>query len=169
MLQTVPDRKEEAPAKVKPAKVKISPVLSTHITEIWRLYERWVRSAENRYPDVSEENGDVIMSHLFQYMEGRTFAGLRAMIGKKTVGIVLGDIRARPFGRPQRFLYLTCLFVDPSARGQGIGKALWEEYTASIKRVGIFNFECHASDELMTGFLARVGGSRVLNVVGGKL
>ena len=170
MLQTVPDRKEDAPAKAKPTpKVKTLPVQPTDVTEVWRLYEKWIRSSGAAYPDLSEDKGDVIMSHLFQYMQARTFAGMRAVIGKKTVGIILGNLSARPIGRPSRFVYLTCLFVDPAHRGQGIGKSLWQAYSESFKRVGVFNFECQATDEVAKGFLAHVGGARVLNIVGGKL
>lgn len=163
------DMKQEK--KPRTQRVRIESVTPTDIVEVWRLVERSIRDGGQSYPDTTEDSPEIIRSHLFQYLQAPFFTGLIARVGKRPVGIVLGHVAMRPFGRPSRYAFVHCIWIDPTQRKQGAGKLLWAEYANRMKRAGIHHFECLATDQL-TAQLTREEGfpmKRVLSVLGGRL
>lgn len=141
----------------KVVKAKLESVSAPMIVEVWRLVEK--KLATQTYPDLSEEQPEVLRSWLFQYLNHPRFAGLIAKMGKRPVGLILGDVRQRPYGKPSRFVHIEHFYVDPAFRGQGIGKALRAEYTSRMNKVGVFHFESLSSEDK----------NRLNYLVGGKL
>jgi predicted N-acetyltransferase YhbS len=120
-------------------KPKLEIIQPKAIVEVWRLYDR--ASQGQTYPDISEVTDDVIQSYLLQYLQAKFFLGLIARIGKKPVGLVMGDVRIRPYGNPLCYVYVDKFFVDPQYRKTGIGKALRAEFTAQLNQKGVFYYE----------------------------
>ncbi len=144
----------------KPKKVvkpKIEAVTAPMIVDVWRLIEKHL--IHQVYPDISEEQPEVIRSWLFQYLQKPRFAGLIAKIGKRPIGLILGDVRQRPYGKPLIFVNIEHFFVDPAFRKQGVGKTLRAEYTIRMNKAGVFYYE---------GFSEQDKG-KVLYLAGGKL
>lgn len=168
MLETVkePTKKPAPDSKKAAPKLRLEPVAPTHIVDVWRLYERFVRDQTQAYPDLTEETAEVLQSHLFVYLQNPLFKGLLAKVGKKVVGVVLGHVAMRPMGRPRTYLNVTCLYVDPAHRKRGIGKALWKEYTDRMKKAQVFNFEAHLTDEMVS---KNAMGKPMVKLFGGKL
>lgn len=132
----------------KHPKPRIEAVGPTHIVECWKLYERSLKEAPISYPDASEEPHEVIRHHLFRYMNQPNFVGLLAKIGKKPVGIIMGDVQTRPFGRPRAFCELALFWVEPEYRKRGYMQALSEELFSKLKRAGVFHWEANSSAAL---------------------
>lgn len=168
MLEAVkePTKKPAAAEPKKAPKLRLDPIQPTHIVDVWRLYERFVRDQSQAYPDMTEEPAEVLQSHLFVYLQNTLFKGLQARVGKRVVGVVLGHVGMRPMGRPKTFLSVTCLYVDPAFRKRGIGKALWKEYTDRMKKAQIFNFEAYLTDEMVSKHGL---GKPMAKLFGGKL
>lgn len=165
---TAPEKTEK---KARTVRLKVDPVLPSHIVEVWRLVEASIRDGGQNYPDTTEDNAEVIRSHLFQYLQRPTFMGLIARIGKRPVGVILGHVDARPFGRPSRYAYIHCIWIDPGQRKHGFGKALWDQYASKLKASGIYNWESAAHDKLMKQ-IERADGvpiHRLMSIIGGKL
>lgn len=155
----------------KAIKPRLEPIQPTQVVEIWRLVRESIFHGNQVYPDNTEENPDLIQSHLFEYMKQPNFAGLLARIGKKPAGIVLGNIVRRPYGRPSVFCFVWCLWVDPSARKQGVGQALWKQYAENLRRAHIFHWEAQVGSALEKE-LVRDAGIPVrplFSVVGGRI
>ncbi len=111
----------------------------------------------------------MVRAHLFQYIQNPCFAGLIARVGKRPVGMVLGHVSFRPYGRPSRYSSIYSLWVDPNFRKQGIGKGLWDDYTSRLKKAGIFHWEGLVSEEFSKELIKEGSVSKLQSVIGGKL
>lgn len=155
--------------KKKAQRFKLDPVIPTSIVEVWRLVERSIRDGSQNYPDLTEDSPEIIRSHLFQYIQLPTFAGLIARVGRRPVGVVLGHVQIRPFGRPSRFVSVSNFWVDPGFRNQGIGKALWDDYSNKMKKAGIFHWESLAPEGVSRKLVSQSNITQLLSCIGGKL
>jgi ribosomal protein S18 acetylase RimI-like enzyme len=164
LLETVPQKEPQREKPIRKPKVRLEPIRAHHVVEVWRLYEQFVRQPDHQ-PDLSEESADTIQSHLFAFMQLPTFSGLQARVGKKVVGIVMGNVVNRSLGRPRAILNIQCLCVDPQFRRQGIATALWKEYGERIKKAGVFNFEALVTEEQAR----KLPADRLVTIVGGRL
>lgn len=152
-------------------KNKIEPIRPTHIVEVWRLLRESQIEGRQPYPDTTEESPELIQSHLFQYLQDPLFTGLIARNGKKAVGIVLGRVAQRPYGSPKRYAFVWCIWIAPSARKNGTGLALWSEYTARLKKAGVFHWESYAHEHVEK-YLCRESGvqiNKLMSIIGGRL
>jgi ribosomal protein S18 acetylase RimI-like enzyme len=152
-------------------KAKIDIVVPTDIVEVWRLVEHSIRAGSLSYPDVTEDQPEIIRAHLFNYLQQPLFHGLIARFNRRPVGLVLGNIGMRAFGRPSKYAFIYCFWVEPGFRGQGVAHALLEQYFSRMKKIGIFSWEAQASEQLSRE-LVREGGVpvlRLMQVIGGKM
>lgn len=131
--------KKPDPAPKKAPKVRLERLNPTHIVDAWKLFERSLK--EQTYPDLSEETPDRLRSHLFQYLNQPNTIGLLAKQGRKPVGMILGNIQARPYGKPRTYCFISTVWVEPEYRKRGIMDLLYKEYFAGLKKAGIFYWE----------------------------
>lgn len=163
--------KEKPKTKAKP---RIEAVGPTHIVEVWRLVEASLIHGGQKHPDICDdirEHPDLIQSHLFNYIQSPGFAGLVAKVGKKPAGVILGNVASRPYGRPSKYAFVWCLWVDPAFRHQGVGKILFSEYALRLRKAGIFHWECQADDRLANELIRETGipVQKLMSIIGGKL
>lgn len=155
----------------KALRARIEPVLPTHIVDVWRMVEHSIRDGGQLYPDTTEDSADAIRSHLFTYLQAPNFAGLIARHGKRPVGLILGHVASRPYGRPSRYAFVWAFWVEPQLRGQGVGQQLWGEYQGKLKKAQIYHWEALANDSLARALVRESGipVNRLLSVIGGRL
>ena len=161
----------EISKKAKPARFKVLPVDPTMIVDVWSMVWESLRNGVQPYPDLTEDQPEVIRSHLFNYLQGRFFQGLIAYSGKRPIGVILGDVRSRPFGRPKIFVFIYCLWVSDRFRKQGIGKSLFADYISRLKKAGIFHWEAQCSDALLQEMteIQKQPIQRLMNEIGGRI
>lgn len=157
---------EKSEKKAKGPRPRFECVLPTHVVDVWRLVEASLRDPSQIYPDTTEDNPEVIRSHLFSYLQSPLFAGLMVRVGKRPVGVVLGNVSMRPFGRPSRFVFVQHLWVEPQFRKRGIGTALWSEYVERLKQSQVFHFEAIVQPEFQ---YKSKQCSVIQSVIGGRL
>ena len=166
--------KLEVVKEVKPKKVlkpRIEQVVPTDIVDVWRVVERSIRDRKETYPDTTEDSSEVIRSHVFAYLQAPNFFGLIAKIGKRPVGVLLGHIAQRPYGRPHKYAHIWCFWVDQNFRNNGVGKALWGQFSGTLKKNSLFHWEGVATPELLAE-LQKEGGAEVKQlqtVIGGRI
>lgn len=156
---------------VKTVKTRLEVVTPIQIVDVWRLVEHSLRDGGQVYPDISEDSPEKIRSNLFEYMQLPAFAGLMAKVGKKPVGIILGHLAGRPYGRPSRYQFIWGFWVEPAFRKSGVGKALWNAYSTQLKKAGIFNCEFWAHDHVEKQLCREVGVpvTKLLSILGVRL
>jgi ribosomal protein S18 acetylase RimI-like enzyme len=160
----------EMPQKPK-RRAKIDVIHPTDIVDVWRLCEHSLRAAPFSYPDLTEDQPEVIRAHLFQYLQSPMFTGLIARFNRRPVGSVLGNVALRPLGRPTKYAFIYGFWVEPQFRHQGIGKQLLEQFFARMKKIGVFSWEANASEALAEE-LTHKEGIKVLSlmrVIGGRM
>lgn len=158
------------PEKKNQPKMKIEAIDPTAIVDVWRLVKESLVSSNQTYPDLTEESPELIQSHLFNYMQQRGFTGLIARLGKKPIGVVLGNIASRAYGRPKRYAFVWCMWITPSARKTGAGKLLWTDYTERLKKAEIYHWESFSSDELAKSLVRETGFpiQKLNSLIGGR-
>lgn len=62
---------------------------------------------------------------------------LVAEVGGKVVGFVMGEIYRGEFGIPDTVASLDTIGVDPKFQGNGIGRALMEEFVTIARKAGV--------------------------------
>jgi ribosomal protein S18 acetylase RimI-like enzyme len=158
--------KQEAKAKsIKPRLERLTPTL---IVEAWKLLERQLREAPQSYPDLSEESPETIRHHLFQYLNQPTTIGLLMKVGRKPVGMILGDVRRRPYGKPQVYCHIFTAWIEPEYRKKGLMSSLSKEYFSGLKKAGVFYWEASTHGALTEVLLKNEGVRRLSDLIGGK-
>lgn len=152
-------------------KPRFESVMPGHIVDVWRLVEHSLLEGKQTYPDTTEDSPEKIRSHLFQYMQMPGFAGLVAKVGSRTAGTILGHVQTRSYGRPSRFCFLWCLWIEPQYRKQGIGKLLIQEYSSRMKKAGIYHWESSVRADFGDEFKGLGAGSAevLMKTLGGRI
>lgn len=162
-----------APPKAKKIlKVRVEPILPTHIVDVWRLIDKSMSEQMAVYPDLTEESRESTQSQLFNYISSQTFNGLIASVGKRPVGIVLGNVCLRAYGRPSKYSYIETIFVEPSFRRKGICTTLWNEYSFRLKKDGIHHVESAKDEKILASLQGKslpFPSGLLFSVVGGRL
>lgn len=91
---------------------------------IVNIEERLTGTARPGYWEKRIEISEAIRPH---------WASLVAEINRQVVGFVLGRAGELEFGLPSTVAWIEIVGVDPAFRGQGIGRALIERFTASAE------------------------------------
>ncbi len=91
---------------------------------IVNIEERLTGVARPRYWEKRIEISEAIRPH---------WASLVAEINRQVVGFILGRAGELEFGLPSTVAWIEIIGVDPAFRGQGIGRALIERFTASAE------------------------------------
>lgn len=150
MTEALPKEQPKKDPQKDPKKLpkpRIERVAATSIIEAWKLFEPFLKESHTGYPDTSEETPSDIRHHLFQYLNQPHTVGLMAKFGKKPVGMILGDVRRRPFGKPASFCFIWVAYVAPEYRGKGLMKQLSAEFFDKLKRAGVFYWESMAEGQ----------------------
>lgn len=157
--------------KKKLFKPKIERVQPSHIVDVWRMVRDSILFGNQVYPDSSEDAPELIQDHLFRYLSNPTFGGLIAKSGKKPIGVILGHLEKRAHGRPHHFQFIWCFWVDRGYRGQGVGQALWKEYSDLLRKCSILNWEAHCQEHLEKELCREIGVpvKRLQSIIGGRL
>lgn len=163
--ETKPEPVELGPPKVeakKPHKKRLKPRLEaiepSHIVEVIKLHESSLKHFPMLYPSMEEEAPANVRAQLFNMIAQPGYVGYMAFIGRKPVGQFSGFIQTRPFGAPRVFFAAWLFWVEPEARGSGIAEELMKSVFKSLKAKGVFNFEWHATPELVSIYEKVYGG-----------
>lgn len=161
-------KQEKKPRALKP---KIEPIIPTMIVDVWRLLKTSLQDGGQTYPDTTEDQPEVIQHALFAYLQAPFFRGVIAKAGKRPVGMILSDMRLRPFGRPSKYNFIYCFWVETAFRNSGIGMALFKEHCDRLKKEGIFHWEAHAHEHLFQALQKEAGipVQPLLRVIGGRV
>ena len=62
-------------------------------------------------------------------------------VDRAPVGFLVGEVCARPVGRPATVGFVEWFYVEPSARGQGIGRAIIRAALALVRPLGVTHIE----------------------------
>jgi len=65
-------------------------------------------------------------------------------VDRAPVGVLVGEVCARPVGRPATVCFVEWFYVEPPARGQGIGRALVQTGLAILRAHGVTHVECQS-------------------------
>src|SRR5216117_100463 len=79
---------------------------------------------------------DVWERRVMYYLRRDPDASQVAEMGGKVVGFMLSDLRGGEFGLEETSGWIERFGVDPSQRGQGLGRKLFEELAAYFRSVG---------------------------------
>lgn len=171
VVEIKPVEKPSAPIPKKTAKIRMEAVTPTHIIEVWRFFDASLKMGNQPYPDTTEDSREALQSHLFVYLQNPAFMGLLAKVGKRPVGMILGNVVHRAYGRPRKFFYIWSTWVDPAFRKQGVGQALFHAYVDNMKKQNVFHWESHMSEALAKELLREVGIPirPLCRVVGGRV
>lgn len=154
----------------KPPKVRLERINPTQIVEVWKLYDRSLKEGNQPYPDISEDQPEVMRAHLFQYLHHRNTVGVLAKIGKRTVGMILGDVQARPYGRPHVYCYVWVVWVEPEFRKRGVMELMYKDFFSKLKKAGVHYWEANSHDHLtkvLTGY-PKYETRKLYDRIGGK-
>lgn len=164
------DIKSAPEKKARVLRPRFDQIQEHHIVDTWRMAQRALYDENQDYPDITEDNPDVILSELFVYMKKPTFFGLMAKLGKRPIGMVIGETIERKFGRPSKYFFVNTIYIDPKFRKQGVGQALFKELIAEMRKKQIFHWEAAAHAPLVK-YLERSEGIPVrtlFHVIGGR-
>jgi len=72
--------------------------------------------------------------------------GLVAVLAgdRAPVGCLVGEVSARPVGWPATVCFVEWFYVEPDARGRGIGRALVRAGLAVLRTHGVTHIECQS-------------------------
>lgn len=72
--------------------------------------------------------------------------GLVAVLAadRAPVGCLVGEVLTRPVGRPATVCFVEWFFVEPDARGQGVGRALVRAGLRALAVLGVTHIECQS-------------------------
>ena len=119
------------------------------LSSIANIEERLTGVARPGYWEKRIEISEAIRPH---------WASLVAEVNSQVVGFILGRAGELEFGLPGTVAWIEIIGVDPAYRGQGIGRALLEKFTASAEEHAIKTiFTLIDSNSNMKDFFARLG------------
>ena len=105
-------------------KIDIRNLEKEDLSAIVNIEERVTGVARKGYWGKRIEISEAIRPH---------WASLVAEINRQVVGFILGRAAELEFGLPSTVAWIEMIGVDPAFRGQGIGRALIERFTASAE------------------------------------
>lgn len=126
--------------------MRIAPLAPEHLGDVRRLYKLFLAEAPYAYPTFDEAELDNFVLTVVQHLQhpASTFHGWVAIVGKKVVGFLAGDIGQRAIGRPLRYGNAMWLFVHPAHRRRGIGRQLIAPAVTWLTEEGIEAVELFA-------------------------
>jgi len=63
-------------------------------------------------------------------------------VDRAPVGVLVGEVVVRPVGQPATVCFVEWFYVEPDARGQGIGRALVRAGLTALAAHGVSHIEC---------------------------
>jgi len=97
-------------------------------------------AAYPHFPDAAEAAASIAAG----YAERLTHdSGLVAVLAvdRAPVGVLVGEVCARPVGQPATVGFVEWFYVTPEARGQGIGRAIIRAALALVRPLGVTYIE----------------------------
>src|SRR5437762_13706212 len=104
---------------------RIEPATMAHLPWLRLLFTRWTAEQPSEYPICDEEEYDNFVVAVSRHMNTNPqFAAFVAIIGRRVVGFLAGEIVERPIGKPHFIGRAHWMYVVPKHRGKGVGKML---------------------------------------------
>lgn len=131
-------------------KVHIRNLEKSDLSAIVNIEERVTGVARPNYWEKRIDLSEAIRPH---------WASLIAEVGSQVVGFILGRAGEMEFGLPSTVAWIEIIGVDPAFRGQGIARALVQQFVESAEDHDIktvFTLVDSNSQE-MVGFFGRMG------------
>ena len=126
----------------RPLKPRLEAIGVTHIVEVWKMFDRFQRDSGASHPSLEDETGETMRMHLYNMISSGTgVSGVIAKINKKPVGMILGNLQARPFGRPKVYFNVWASYVEPESRKRGLMKVLVNGLSEMLRKVGCNHWE----------------------------
>jgi len=66
-------------------------------------------------------------------------------VDRAPVGCLVGEVVTRAVGRPATVCFVEWFYVEPAARGQGIGRALVRAGLRALAELGVTHVECQSA------------------------
>ncbi len=130
--------------------IHIRNLMKSDLSSIINIEERLTGVARPKYWEKRIELSEAIRPH---------WASLVAEVNNQVAGFVLGRAGELEFGLPSNVAWIEIIGVDPAFRGQGIARALVEQFTDSAEEHDIrtvFTLVTNTSND-MVEFFKRVG------------
>jgi len=105
-------------------KYRIERVTFDHIPWVRLLYSRLVAEERASYPIIDEAELDQFVITLARMIPQPQFWCSVAVIGRKVVGFLAGELYERPVGRPHKVCNPYWLYVTPKHRHKGVTRQL---------------------------------------------
>lgn len=129
---------------------RILPASYEHLGWLRLLYARFAAEMPVDYPEYTNEDLDNFVLVVAQKLrDDPNFGCFVAIIGRRCVGFVGGELLTRPLGTPHAFAQAHWLYVVPRHRGKGVARQLIAAGAMWIAAHNIEVLECfgHTGDD----------------------
>jgi GNAT superfamily N-acetyltransferase len=104
---------------------RIEPGTLIHVPWLRLFFMRWTAEVDPGYPAIDEEEYDNFVITVTRNLTmNPDFYLAVAIIGRRVIGFLGGEVSLRPIGKPHRFGRAHWLYVVPKHRGKGVAKQL---------------------------------------------
>ena len=126
--------------------MRIEPLQLHHLGDVRRLYRMLIEENPMTYPAFDAQELDNFVLAVVQNLTQRphAFRGWVAIVGRKVVGFLAGDLGERAVGRPLRYGNAMWMYVHPLHRSKGLGYQLIQAGVAWFTDEGITHVELFA-------------------------
>ena len=127
---------------IRPAEPDDRPILELLLARLMREHQRTYPGA---YPVLPAEEAATLFAASYAPRladDPRLVAVLAA--DRAPVGCLVGEVTTRVVGRPATVCFVEWFYVEPDARGQGIGRALVRAGLRVLRTRGVTHVECQS-------------------------
>jgi len=113
------------------------------LAALMREHQRTFPAAYPVFPHVEEAAAYVAAGYAERLAHDSSLVAVLAA-DRAPVGLLVGEVCARPVGRPATVCFVEWFYVEPPARGQGIGRELVRAGLTILRTHGVTHVECQS-------------------------
>jgi len=96
-----------------------------------------------QFPDAAEAAAYIAAGYAARLAQDPSLVAVLAA-DRAPVGLLVGEVCARPVGRPATVCFVEWFYVEPPERGQGIGRELVRAGLTILRTHGVTHVECQS-------------------------
>lgn len=133
---------------------RIDPVKD--LVDVWRLFKSSLVNSHWNHPSTKECHESDMQAYLNAYLlKNPAFHGVIARVNKRPVAVAFGNGNFHPFGAPDVYFFVHCVWVEKEFRGGNLAAELWAALHEDLKKHGFRFWEANVFDPLAQRLLKK--------------